>query len=90
MDRKLERHSAGCADARGNALGEHEVVAVAGGEVRAGLGDPDDRQARLQLLRRQTEIQVALQIQRCHVGVGGIVEPGTRAQPFAAGAGYAV
>src|SRR3569833_2877306 len=51
-----------------------------GRQVAAGLGDADDRFARLQFLARQTEVQIALQIQRRHVGIAGIVEPGTASQ----------
>ena len=42
--------------------------------------DAGDRLARLELFARQPVIQVALQIQRRHVGIVGIVEPGTAAQ----------
>ena len=80
MDRKLEGDAAGLADAFAHALGEVEVMAVAGRQVGAGLGDADDRLARLQLLQRQAEVHGALEVERGHVGVGGIVEPGARAQ----------
>ncbi len=76
MHRKLERDASRLADSRPHPLGEHDVMAVAGREVRAGLGDPDDGLARLQLLDRQAEVQVTLQIERRHVRVRGIVEPG--------------
>ena len=51
MARELEADAAGRRDALAHALRELEVVAVAGREVGAGLGDADDRLARLQLLR---------------------------------------
>ena len=70
------RDAAGLANALAHALGEHEVVAVAGRQVAAGLGDADDRPARLQLLQAQAEVQVALEIERGHVDVGRVVEPG--------------
>jgi hypothetical protein len=50
MDREFHRDPAGVADAFAHALGELEVMAVAGRKVVAGLGDADDRLARLQLL----------------------------------------
>ena len=52
MDGELEGDAAGGGDALAHALGELEMVAVAGREVRAGLGDADDRLAGLQLLAR--------------------------------------
>ena len=74
------RDAAGVADALADALGELDVVAVAGREVGAGLGDADDRLARHQLLAAEPEVQVALEVEGGHVRVGGIVEPGARAQ----------
>ena len=50
-------------------------------QVRAGLGDADDRPARLQLLARQPEIEIALQIERRHVGLAVVVPPVLAAQP---------
>src|SRR3954470_14808953 len=78
MRRELEADAAGRNDALAHALRELEVVAVAGREIGAGLGDADDRLARLQLLRRQAEIEVALDIERGHPGIVGIVEPEAR------------
>ena len=80
MHRKLEHDAARFANAFAHALGKHEVMTIAGRQVAAGLRDADDRLARLQLLQRQAEVHVALQIERSHVGVGGIVEPCARAQ----------
>ena len=45
MHRELERDAAGVADAVAHALGQLEVMAVAGREVGAGLRDADDRPA---------------------------------------------
>jgi len=47
MAGKFERNAAGRLDAGANALGELEMVAVAGREIRAGLGDADQRLAGL-------------------------------------------
>ncbi len=80
MDREFERHAACRQNAVAHALGELDVVAVAGRKVGAGLGDADDRLAGAQLRRRQPEIEVALDIERRHAGVVGIVEPELRAQ----------
>ena len=80
MHRKFQHDAAGFAHAFAHALGEHEMMTIAGREIAAGLRDADDRLARLQLRERQAEVHVALQVQRGHVGVGGIVEPGARAQ----------
>src|SRR5436305_339089 len=60
--------------------GEVAVVAVAGHEVAAGLGDADDRPAGLQLGARQPVIQIALEIERGHAGIARIVPPQLAAQ----------
>jgi hypothetical protein len=44
------------------------------------LGDAYDGAVALQFLEREAEIQVTLDIERRHVGVGRVVEPGARAQ----------
>ena len=76
MHRELEGDAAGVADALAHALGELEMVAIAGREIGAGLGDADDRLARGQFLARQPVIEIALEIERGHAGIVGIVEPG--------------
>src|SRR5690606_15281811 len=76
MDRELEHDATGVADAVAGALGEFDMVAVAGAEIGAGLGDADDRLARHQLLAAEAEIEIALEIERGHIGVVRIVEPG--------------
>ena len=83
MAGKLERDAARRLDAGAHALGELDMVAVAGRQVGAGLGDADQRLAGLQLGARQTEIEVALQIERGHFRIVGIVEPLLRAEFFA-------
>ena len=92
MHRKFERDAAGGADALADALGELQVMPVAGREVRARLRDADDGLARLQLRARQPEIEVALEINRRHARIFGIVEPQLRAQAalrdFRAGVGH--
>ena len=80
VHRKLERHSAGCRDPVAHALGELEVMAVAGRKIGAGLGDADDRLARAELGGRQAEIEIALEIERRHARVFRIVEPEARSQ----------
>ena len=80
MAGKLERHAAGRLDARADALGKLDVVAVAGRQVGAGLGDADQRLAGLQLLAGEAVIQVALQVERGHAGIIGIVEPFLRTE----------
>src|SRR5208282_1403060 len=57
-----------------------EMMAIAGDEVGAGLGDADDRLARAQLPRRYAEVEIALDIERRHAGVVRVVEPLRRAQ----------
>ena len=80
MHRKFDRDAARFANAFAHALGEHEMMTIAGRQIAAGLRDADDRLAGLQLLERQAEVHIALEIERRHVGVGGIVEPGARTQ----------
>ena len=46
MHREFEGDAAGLADALAHAVGKIEVMAVAGREVRAGLGDADDAACR--------------------------------------------
>ena len=82
MARELERDAAGRLDAGAHALGQLDVMAVARRQVGAGLGDADQRLAGLQLGPRQAEIQVALEIERRHAGIVGIVEPLLRAEFF--------
>ncbi len=50
VDRELDGDAAGLADALANALRQLQVDAVAGREIGTGLGDADDRLARLQFL----------------------------------------
>ena len=80
VHRKFERDAAGVADAVAHALGEFDVMAVAGREIGAGLGDADDRLAGRQLVPGQAVIEIALQIERRHAGIVRIVEPQLRAQ----------
>ena len=80
MHRKFERDAASVADALAHALRQLEVMPVAGREVGTGLGDGDDRLARRELFLGQPVIEVALEIERRHPGIVGIVEPQPRAQ----------
>ncbi len=68
--------AAGLADALADAFGQINVMAVARREVGARLGDADDRLAGLQLVEGEAEIHHALEIERGHVGIGRVVEPG--------------
>ena len=80
MHRELHRDPACVADAVAHPLGELDVVTVARREVGAGLGDADDRLARLEFLARQPVVEIAFEIERRHVRVARIVEPRARAQ----------
>ena len=42
MHRKFQRHAAGIANAFAHPLGQHQVMAVAGRQIAAGLRDADD------------------------------------------------
>src|SRR5690606_10018353 len=80
MHRKLERDSASFANAFADAVGEDQVMAVAGRQVAAGLRDADDRLAAAQLGKGKAEVQVAFQVERGHVDIVGVVEPGAAAE----------
>ena len=80
MTREFERDAAGRPDAFAHALGQFEMVAVAGRQIRAGLRDADDRLAGAQFLAGQAVVEIALEIERRHAGILGIVEPELRAQ----------
>ncbi len=80
VDGEFERDPARLADAFADPLGEDEVVPVARAQVAAGLGDADDRLAAAQFGEAQAEIEIALEIERGHVDVVGIVEPRAASQ----------
>ena len=80
MGGEFERYAARLGDTGLDALGEDQVVTVAWHQVAARLRDADDRSTALDLLQAQPEVQVALDVERGHVGVGGIVEPGAATQ----------
>ena len=65
----------GVANTLAHAGCQNQMMAIAGRKIGTGLRDADDRPSRLQFFERQPEIQIALQIQRGHVGVVRIVEP---------------
>ena len=78
--RKFQRDAARVANALLDALGQHQVMAIAGREIAAGLRDADDRPVALQLLERQAVVQVLLEVQRRQVRIRRVVEPGSRSQ----------
>ena len=55
--------------------GEHEVVAVARGEVTPCLRDPNDWLAALHLFACDSVIWKPLQVDRSRVGIGEVVKP---------------
>ena len=75
VDREFQRHAARVADAFLHPDGQIDQMAVARRQVAAGLGDADDRAARLQFLAGQPEIEIALQVERGHARIVGVVEP---------------
>src|SRR4029453_2937598 len=66
MDGELERNAAGVADAVADPAGELDVVTVARHQIVAGLRDPDNGPARLQLRAGQPEVEVPLEVRRGH------------------------
>ena len=82
VDRELERHAPHLADAIADARSKLDMVPVAGRDIGARLGNADDRAARLQFIPREAVIHGPLDIDRRHVDVGGIVEPGAGPEPI--------
>ena len=80
VDGKFKTDAARGDDAVAHALGQFHMVAVAGRQVRSRLGDADDRLAGLQFLAGDAVVQIALDIERGHAGVVGVVEPGLRTE----------
>src|SRR3546814_6714417 len=79
MDRKFDRDAARIADAVAHPACEIEVDAVARRQIAARLRDADDRPPVAKLRRRQPVIHEPFEIQRGHIGAGGIGEPVARA-----------
>src|SRR3954453_21726632 len=75
MDRKFERDATRLADAFSYPVRKFKVMPVAGRKIRAGLCDPDDWLAGLQLLALDPPVHVALEVKRSHIGVFRIREP---------------
>src|SRR4029078_1691063 len=83
VTRKLKGDPARRPDSVAHALGELEIVAGAGRQDRAGLRDADDRFSGPQLRRRQPVVEIALEVERRHARVIGIIEPELGSQlPF--------
>ncbi len=80
VGREFHGNAAGLANALADAMGQLDVVAVAGREVVAGLGDADDRLAGLQLGAGEAVIEVALHVERGHARIVRVVEPFLRAK----------
>ncbi len=80
VNRELDGDAAGFTNALPDAFGQHHVVPVARRQVRTGLGDADDRPVGLQFIQAEAEVHVTLEIERRHVGIVRIVEPGARTQ----------
>ena len=83
MDREFQRHAAGRTNAVAHAARQLDMMPVARRQIGAGLGDADDRLAAAQLLRRDAVVHVALEIERGHRRIGGLIEPAAGAQPSA-------
>ncbi len=77
---KFQRHPASVADTITHPAGQLEMVAVARRKIGTSLRDTDDGLARLQFLAREPIVHVALDIERRHARVGGVVEPPAAAQ----------
>jgi len=88
VDGEFHGDAAGIADPGLDPLGQFDVVAVARGEVAAGLGDADDRPPRLQFVAGQAVVHVTLHVQRGHVGVARVIEPLLAAQRAFGGIGH--
>ena len=82
MNRNFDRQAAGGDDAVAHPLCQFKMVPVAGGQIRSGLCQSNDRTPVAQLFAGQAVIQIALGIKRRHLRIVGIVEPLPRAQLF--------
>ncbi len=82
VHREFQRNTTGIADAVLDPRRQFQVMAIAGHEIASGLGDANDRASRLQLLAGQTVVQVALHVERGHVGIMRVVEPELAAVPL--------
>src|SRR4051794_11539920 len=80
MDGKFERNAASIANALPHPCSQGHVMPVARHEVVARLSDANDGTATLQLLARQAIVEKALEIERRHVWIPGVVPPGLAAQ----------
>src|SRR5262249_21908382 len=80
MHRKVEGDAAAVANAGAYALRQFEVMTIARAEIGTGLRDADDRAAGGQFGAGEPVIEIALEIERCHSRIVGIVEPQLRAQ----------
>src|SRR6516165_4108428 len=81
MHRKFDGDAAGIADSGAHALRQFKMVTIARAQIRAGLSDADDRAAGRQFGPGQSIIEIALEIERGHSRIVGIVEPQLRTQP---------
>ena len=80
VHREFHGDATGIADTGLDPLGQFQVVAIAGGEVAAGLSDADDGPTGLEFVAGQAIVHVTLDIERGHVGVGRVIEPELAAQ----------
>src|SRR5262249_21643114 len=85
MHRKLDRDAAGVTDAVAHALGELQVMAVAGGKVRTRLCDADDRSPGGDFRPGEAEVQVTLEVECGRLRITWMVEPVARAQDALSG-----
>jgi hypothetical protein len=76
MHRKFDGDAAGGPDPLANPFGQYDMVPVARRQIGPRLCDSDDGFSRAQFVGGQAEIQIVLQIERRHVGMVRIVEPG--------------
>src|SRR5262245_65712581 len=87
MHGKFEGNASRLADAFAYTHRQRDVMPVAGRQIGARLGDADDRLAGGELLTSEAVVHVALEIERGHVGVVGVVEQLPRAQLLDLGSG---
>ena len=72
---KFKSYAAGFANTVLDAPRELNVMPIAGCEIAACLCDSDDWTSGLKLRACETEVEVALEIEGGHAGIGWIVEP---------------
>ena len=75
MHGKLERNAASIANSVSDALGEIEMMPIAGHEIAAGLRDADNRSTGLDFSSGKAEIEKPLEVESGHLRIIRVIPP---------------